>query len=138
MTSYLMTFTVYTTAMVGAIFLALFVFKKFSPTNSKISASKFLEVVDCVSIGVRKQLYIVRAGNEKFLIASDAERTTFLSKLATNGEAIKTKEALSLVNDTRRNIEFDIANIYSNEEVIKKDSTAILRNIVSSGERKNG
>lgn len=138
MTSYLLTFTVYTTAMVGAIFLALFVYKKFSPTNSKISASKFLEVEDCVSIGVRKQLYIVRAGNEKFLIASDAERTTFLSKLAANEESLKQKESLSLVNNTRRNIEFDIANIYSNEEAVKKDATAILRNIVSSGERKNG
>ena len=81
MTSYLVTFAVYTTAMIGVIFLALYAYKKFSPSNSRVSQSQFLEVEDCVSFGVRKQLYVVRAGQEKFLIASDAERTTFLAKL---------------------------------------------------------
>lgn len=133
MTSYLLTFTVYTTAMVGAIFLALFVYKKFSVTQSRVSTSKFLEVEDCVSLGVRKQLYVVRAGGEKFLIASDAERTTFLSKLNA-----KEEPAAQPVVNSARNIEFDMANLYSNEEIVKKDATAILRNIVSTGERTNG
>lgn len=128
MTSYLLTFTVYTTAMIGAIFLALFVYKKFSVTQSRISTSKFLEIEDCINIGVRKQLYVVRAGSEKFLLASDAERTTFLSKL--NAE-----EERPVVNNAR-NIEFDMANLYSDEEVVKKDATAILRNIISSGDRR--
>lgn len=66
MTSYLLTFTVYTTAMVGVIFLALFAYKKFSVQNNSVSDSNFLEIVDCVSLGVRKQLYVVRAGEEKF------------------------------------------------------------------------
>lgn len=132
MTSYLLTFTVYTTAMVGAIFLALFVYKKFSVTQSRVSASKFLEVEDCISLGVRKQLYVVRAGSEKFLIASDAERTTFLSKLNAKEEPVQP------VVNSARNIEFDMANLYSNEEIIRKDATAILRNIVSTGERRNG
>lgn len=133
MTSYLLTFTVYTTAMIGVIFLALFVYKKFSVNNTRISDSKFLEIEDCVTLGVRKQLYVVRAGSEKFLIASDAERTTFLSKL-------NAKEDLPqpVVNNAR-NIEFDMENLYSkDEDVIKKDATAILRNIISTGERKNG
>ena len=133
MTSYLLTFTVYTTAMIGAIFLALFVYRKFSPNNSRISASKFLEIEDSISLGVRKQLYVVRAGSEKFLLASDAERTTFLSKLNT-----KEEPPVSPVVNNARDIEFDMANLYSNEEVIKKDATAILRNIISTGERKNG
>lgn len=128
MTSYLLTFTVYTTAMIGAIFLALFVYKKFSVTQSRISTSKFLEIEDCINLGVRKQLYVVRAGSEKFLLASDAERTTFLSKL--NAE-----EERPVVNNAR-NIEFDMANLYSDEEVVKKDATAILRNIISSGDRR--
>ena len=85
MTSYLLTFAVYTSAMIGVIFLALFAYKKFSPSASRVSQSQFLEVEDCVSLGARKQLYVVRAGDEKFLIASDAERTTFLSKLDVKG-----------------------------------------------------
>ena len=81
MTSYLITFVIYTTAMIGAIFLALFVYKKFSVNKNFGTNSKFLAVEDYINLSVRKQLYIVRAGNERFLIASDAERTTFLAKL---------------------------------------------------------
>ncbi len=136
MTSYLLNFTVYTAAMIGAIFLALFVYKKFSVTNSRVSASKFLEIEDSVSLGVRKQLYVVRAGEEKFLIASDAERTTFLSKLGAN-EPVQVIERTPL-NTNSRSIEFDVDNLYSREEAVRKDATAILRNIVSSGDRRNG
>lgn len=137
MTSYLLTFTVYTTAMIGAIFLALFVYKKFSLNNSKVSNSNFLEIEDCVSLGVRKQLYVVRAGDEKFLIASDAERTTFLSKL--NNTSVDDAVKNPLPSQEVRNIDFDVANLYSrNDDVVKKDATAILRNIISCGERKNG
>ncbi|MCM1009948.1 MAG: flagellar biosynthetic protein FliO [Fusobacterium sp.] len=129
MTSYLLTFTVYTTAMVGVIFLALFAYKKFSVQNNRVSESNFLEIEDCVTIGVRKQLYVVRAGEEKFLIASDAERTTFLSKL--NSETVQKprKEITSYEA---------IGHFYPEEERenVRKDATAVLRNIISTGERR--
>ncbi len=126
-----MTFLVYTSAMIGMIFLALFVYKKCAPNSSRVSASQFLEVEDCVSLGVRKQLYVVRAGKEKFLIASDAERTTFLSKL--NEEKVSVSEARREIST----FDYDIQNLYGNEkEYIRKDATQILRNIVSSGERR--
>ena len=131
MTSYILTFTVYTTAMIGAIFLALFVYKKCSVNNSRVSASKFLEIEDCVSLGVRKQLYVVRAGSEKFLIASDAERTTFLSKLQGEGAPQTLPEHRPEISSAR-DIEFDMENLYSGGEVVRKDSTTILRNIISS------
>ena len=131
MTSYILTFTVYTTAMIGAIFLALFVYKKCSVNNSRVSASKFLEIEDCVSLGVRKQLYVVRAGSEKFLIASDAERTTFLSKLQEEGAPQTLPEHRPEINRAR-DIEFDMENLYSGAEVVRKDATTILRNIISS------
>lgn len=128
MTSYLLTFTVYTTAMVGVIFLALFAYKKFSVQNNSVSDSNFLEIVDCVSLGVRKQLYVVRAGEEKFLIASDAERTTFLAKLNT------------AVQSPRKEIpNYEaIGRFYPEKERenVRKDATAVLRNIISTGERR--
>ena len=131
MTSYLMTFAVYTSAMIGFIFLALFAYKKFSPSSSRMSTSQFLEVEDCVSLGVRKQLYVVRAGNEKFLIASDAERTVFLSKLESSQQPVE---------QTYREItsyDYDIQNLYSSDrEYSRKDAREVLRNIVSSGERR--
>ncbi len=129
MTSYLLTFTVYTTAMVGVIFLALFAYKKFSLQNNRVSNSNFLEIEDCVTLGVRKQLYVVRAGEEKFLIASDAERTTFLSKL--NSESIQKPHKEITSYDA-------IGHFYPEEERenVRKDATAVLRNIISTGERR--
>jgi len=77
---YLTNFIVYTLAMVGVIGLALLVFKFSSGTGCK-SKSKYLQVIDTMSIGPRKTLYIVSAGEEKFLIAGDVDKTTLISKL---------------------------------------------------------
>lgn len=132
MTSYLLTFAVYTTAMIGVIFLALAAYKKFSPSGSRVSQSQFLEIVESVSLGVRKQLYVVRAGQEKFLIASDAERTTFLSKLNTQ----KNEEVYSEKNVR---VEDELNNLYGlprEKYSAGRDSNEILRNIISSGERR--
>ena len=141
MTSYLITFVIYTTAMIGAIFLAVFVYKKFSVHKNFGSNSKFLAVEDYINLGVRKQLYIVRAGNEKFLIASDAERTTFLAKL-NSIEGSKTD-----INEIfEKNIDFGqvekIQNKKESDDEIfflndinksAKSTGEILHNIVKSG-----
>ena len=82
---YLTNFIVYTLAMVGVIGIALMAFKMSSNTGSK-SGSKFLRVQDTLSIGPRKTLYIISAGNEKFLIAGDVDKTTLISKLESNSE----------------------------------------------------
>lgn len=81
---YMLNFIVYTTAMVGLIFLAVFVYKKFSYCSG--TKSKFLNIEDSISIGARKELFVVRAGNEKFLVASDVGRTSLISKLNTNSD----------------------------------------------------
>lgn len=77
---YLTNFIVYTLAMVGVIMLAVMVFKISSPNGSK-SSSKFLKVHDTLTLGPRKTLYIVSAGEEKFLIAGDVDKTSLISKL---------------------------------------------------------
>lgn len=84
MSTYLLNFIVYTTAMIGIIFLAVFVYKKCSFSGNK--TSKFLNVEDCINLAPRKNLYVVRAGNERFLIASDIERTSLIAKLEENGK----------------------------------------------------
>ena len=133
MTSYLVTFAVYTTAMIGVIFLALYAYKKFSPNNSRVSQSQFLEVEDCVSFGVRKQLYVVRAGQEKFLIASDAERTTFLAKL-------NEQKSVEIEQKKYSQVETNLDDLYGFSQrerfMAGRDSNEILRNIVSSGDRR--
>lgn len=81
---YLTNFIVYTFAMVGIIVFALLVFKNSSGCGGK-RHSKFLKVIDSISLGPRKSLYIVSAGEEKFLIAGDSERTSLISKLKPKG-----------------------------------------------------
>lgn len=92
MSGYLINFIVYTAAMVGIIFLALFVYKKFSYCS--VSKSKFLDIEDCIGLGPRKNLYVIRAGHERFLVASDVDKTSLISKLdikSNNGDVINIK-----------------------------------------------
>ena len=77
---YLTNFIVYTFAMVGIIMLAVFIFKTTSTVKTK-KGSSFLKVHDTLSLGPRKTLYVVSAGDEKFLIAGDVDKTSLISKL---------------------------------------------------------
>lgn len=81
MGSYITNFTVYTMAMLGLIFFALFVYKKFMNGSLGGNSSKFLSIEESMSINPRKSILVVRAGSEKFLVASDVDRTTLLSRL---------------------------------------------------------
>ena len=78
---YLVNFLVYSMAMVGLLFVCLMVYKKTMVNNCNKKNTEELAVENAMNLSARKTLYIVKAGNEKFLIASDAERTTFLAKL---------------------------------------------------------
>ena len=92
MSGYLVNFIVYTAAMVGIIFLAVFVYKKFSYCST--SRSKFLNVEECISLGPRKELFVVRAGQERFLVASDVGRTSLISKLDDNSPVQKNEPTI--------------------------------------------
>ena len=61
---YMLNFIVYTTAMVGIIFLAVFIYKKFSYCSG--TKSKFLNIEDCISIGPRKELFVVKQAVKDF------------------------------------------------------------------------
>lgn len=66
--------------MLGLIMFALFIFKHTSTVKTN-RCGKNLKVLDSISLGARKNLYIIAAGKEKFLIASDVDRTNLISKL---------------------------------------------------------
>ena len=77
---YITNFIVYVLAMVGVIVVALLVFKNAtSVTGGK--SSKYLKIIDSISLGQRKHLYIVSTGKEQFLIAGDVNNTNLISKL---------------------------------------------------------
>ena len=92
MGGYIANFTVYTMAMIGLICFAVFVYKKITDGSIRSNNTKFLSIEETMSLNPRKTLHVVRAGNEKFLIASDIDRTTLISKLEWN----KTPEVKNL------------------------------------------
>jgi flagellar biogenesis protein FliO len=101
---YLSNFIVYTFAMVGVIVLALMVFKTSTSTGTK-GGSKYLKVHDTLTIGPRKTLYIVSAGEEKFLIAGDVEKTTLISKLGEKNENKEVNDAILSFNNLSETLE---------------------------------
>ncbi len=95
MGGYVINFTVYTLAMTGLICFAVFVYKKITDGSFRSSKSKYLNVEETLSLSPRKTLHVIRAGNEKFLIASDVDRTTLISKLEWNkSPEVKNSEKL--------------------------------------------
>ena len=76
---YITNFIVYTLAMVGVIFAALLVFK--NATSGGCKHSKYLKIIDSISLGQRKNLFIVSTGKEQFLIAGDVNNTCLISKI---------------------------------------------------------
>jgi flagellar biogenesis protein FliO len=78
---YLIQFGIYTLAMVGVIFVCLLVVKKTMSNDRFAKRNNELCIENVLNLSQRKTLYVVKAGGEKFLIAADTERTSFLAKL---------------------------------------------------------
>ena len=81
MTGYLINFSLYTLAMVGIIFCALFVFKGVMTGKGFSKKSEFLKIEESMNLSPRKTLYVIKAGEEKFLVASDVDKTSLIAKL---------------------------------------------------------
>ena len=84
MSGYLLHFAIYTMAMLGIIAVAVFTYKmSYSGIRTGLNSS-LLSVTDSMKLTPKKTLYVVKAGEERFLIASDFESTTLISKLGEN------------------------------------------------------
>ena len=81
MLTYIAAFIFYTMAMIGVMLIGFVIYKKTIITG-KSENKGMIKVLDKTAISPKKSLLVVKVKNEKFLIALDAERTTFLSKLA--------------------------------------------------------
>lgn len=102
MGNYLVGFSVYTLAMIGIIFVGFLVVKKCSMARRGAkSHNNFLEVETSLSLEPRKTIHVIRAGSEKILLATDAENTTFLTKLGASGEFSVETLPKQVVNETK-------------------------------------
>ena len=129
---YLTNFIVYTLAMVGVIVLALLVFKTSTKVGVK-GGSKYLKVHDTLSLGPRKTLYIVSAGDEKFLIAGDVDKTSLISKLGVSEkEELKPpvvesfRETLDNLPSKKSYIDKSIVGIYKTQD---KPYDSVMKNL---------
>lgn len=77
---YILNFLVYTMAMVGVIYVSLMIFKR-TMTQNNLNSNSNLKIESSLNISPRKNLHVVNVDGERFLIASDIQNTTFLSKL---------------------------------------------------------
>lgn len=130
MGGYLANFAIYTMAMIGLIFFALMVYKKFSGFGDiKPSKSRMLGVEETISIAPRKTLYIVRAGSERFLIAGDVDKTTLISKL---GDAVESSQEVTrryeqpVSSDT-------VPQRKSNVNQVRRNENAVQTRVPSGG-----
>ena len=74
-------FIVYVSAMLGIIFVVAFVAQKtflFTPGKRN---PRFLNIESSLNLEPRKNLYVIRAGYERFLIASGTEGCQFMAKI---------------------------------------------------------
>lgn len=126
---YIANFIVYTLAMVGVMGLALFAFKKFALGGGKLGSSKTLKVLDSMSLAPRKTLYIVSAGDEKFLIAGDVDRTTLISKLGETTKQVQVpdfKETMNNLHEKTRYADKSIIGIKSSQNT---PYTSVMRSL---------
>lgn len=80
MSMHIATFIFYTMAMLGVMFVAFVVYKKFSGQADLMRQSK-MKIEDMLRLSQRKCLYVINVDDERFLIASDLDNTTLISKL---------------------------------------------------------
>lgn len=74
----------YIFAMIGFIIVALYVYKQAMAMPKGSETKKFLNVESFLKLSATKNLYVIKAGNERFLIAGDTTNTTLISKLDEN------------------------------------------------------
>lgn len=87
MTHYLIKFIFYTSGVIGILLIGYVIAKNFVAGGFVLNRKKSnLEIEEALSLSPRKTLYIVKAFDEKFLVASDASSTTLLAKLNSDGE----------------------------------------------------
>lgn len=57
-------------------------------TGKRLPFKQSLQIESVLTLEARKNLYVVRAGNERFLLATSMEGTQFLSKLEASTETV--------------------------------------------------
>lgn len=96
---YLGSFILYTLFAIGMIYAAYWYMRKNGAgllAKKPTMAGRKLEIESVLSLEARKNLYVVKSGSERFLIATSMDGTQFLSRLESTGSpaAVETPAAI--------------------------------------------
>ena len=113
----IMIFMVYAFAMLALVVLAFFVWRK---TNlGSLNGNKGnIKIEESLCISPKKTLFIINVDNERILIASDSENTTFLTKLNSKDEKGNILDIQNKIETEKTRKEINIL-----QELIKKRGT---------------
>ena len=98
MNGFIINFATYTFAMVGFIALALFIYKKSTAITTSEGRKDFLKIENSLKLSATKTIYVIKAGDEEFLIAGDTTNTTMLAKLEGKNNTSVSSSALKISN----------------------------------------
>ena len=124
MMTYVTAFIFYTLAMIGILLVGFIVYKK-TFMSEKGENKGYIKVIDSLPIGNKKMLLVVKIKNEKFLIASGLEHTTFLSKLEddnTQMETLKNPVLNNIVDENLVDKIYDETFSQKNEQKLYDDN----------------
>lgn len=129
MTQYLIKFIFYTGGVIGFLLIA-YVIAKNCLTGSMGFKKKTgnLDIEETLAISPKKTLHIVKAFNEKFLIASDSTSTTLLAKLNSDTTEIPAEFIEEIQNETPINRAEKFQNIVEDQETALTRKTIIKSN----------
>ena len=102
MNGYFINFLVYTLAMVGIMLLSIIVYKKTALSKNFGGNKNSMKIEESLNLSPKKTLYVINVRGERFLIASDMERTSFLAKLDNNSPL--SVEKISEISSAQKNI----------------------------------
>jgi len=103
MTGHLTGFLVYLLAMLGVIFIAIVVVKKSLNFKSMKQKNTFLKVECSLSLEPRKNLHVIKAGNERFLVATGVEGCQFMTKIEGKNIPLKTETSVEEIKNFKIN-----------------------------------
>lgn len=109
MQGYMVHFLAYSMAMVGFFGICIFIYKKLCIQGLTGKRTDFLTIENGLRLNARKQLLVIKAGNERFLVASDYDRTTMLAKLNSEEEEKEDNTVILRKNTVPQK------NIYNNQ-----------------------
>ncbi len=111
----------------GSLLFLSYITTRFLGTKmNKAVKGKHLSVVDSVTLGLNKQLYLVKAGNQFILMASSGKSLEFITEIKLDDLDVETDAPTNNVFDFKTIFEKYISNNKNKKAPNEKDTTVSI------------